>query len=472
MTNNGENWFNRYTDWETKTKRLCEFGSRVNQIISQIYEAKKEITLLNGQCSRSAELVSLMEYRRVFWSQHKVTEAKAVSWCRSFESAVQSSIKTKDRLGLFRELVWAIYSTLPIIQAVRHIEKNRGTGIELVRMFEKLVDEKKFFFSTMTRTDSNAIYLHRHDESSDDYIRKWHKKKFFLSYRIDRALDTHSRYVQLVEEWKWQPTEQITLCVPISVGCQNRCRMCNVGTFFGGNLTAEEIIRLINMNFSPNNDVPIAFQGQNITIYYLGGGDACLNSEMIKVLQCVWKQYPNIKQIVSTIGIRGGCIDGLMKTIMEVPDIGFQMSLCSLDDSVRGEITDHLKGILTVKECINYLEEFYRLTGRKGYASLMLFVGLSSDLKAVAAAAKKLLDPVKTHIALTVVRRNNRPLSKEGLPLTQYAWLRQCLSDAGFEVSMSSEDDESENNIACGCADSDILLGNTHFKKQDQLLSF
>jgi len=456
----------RIVDWEKRTRKLCDVGFDANTIISRIYQEQREKSFLDGSLKENADLNCLLAYRLEFWRDEKNLLERAKRWFQSVRGSIDDAVSAGDRLGLFRQLVWLKFSTLPILKELAADVADDGEWAPLVAKFDELLNTASSEFESMPRADSNAIYHQKHIESSEKFFERLGKKIFVNIYRIDRAGDSNSRYVELVETWRWKPEERITLCLPISVGCSNSCRMCDVGTYYGGDLKPDEIARLINMNFEMNNDIPISSEGRNITIYYLGGGDACHSPHLVNVLKRISERYPHIKQVISTIGINDADrMDKLVSGVTAVPNAGFQVSLCSLDNDVRDHILNNNRSALPVEKCIEYMNGFHSLSGRKAYVSLVLVKDLYCDADSIAREANRLLDPGKIHVTLTVMRKSKLPFSHNGASIEKYHELAAKLEAAGFETSMCMNDRDPENGVACGCMEHEILRGNEHFMK-------
>jgi hypothetical protein len=241
--------------------------------------------------------------------------------------------------------------------------------------------------------------------------------------------------------------------------------MCDLGTYYGGHLTGEEMRHLIDLNFAADYDLPILGERSPV-IYYLGGGDAALHPELVATLRAVQAKRPSCRQVVSTIGLDpDGGLKNMVDELTTIPGSGFQVSLCAFDDTVRRQLVGHNVQALTVRECVSLAEHFHDRCGRRGYLSIFLVRDLYEDVDAIASQVREMADPRKVHITLTVLRRNELPMSCNGSSMEKYEELRAKIAGNGYEVSISTNDQDEENPVSCGVMEEDILLNNRMFRK-------
>jgi adenine C2-methylase RlmN of 23S rRNA A2503 and tRNA A37 len=460
------NSIEKVTAWEQSTAFLCHLGVQANTLISEIFQRGQEDLLLADDSEELKAFRKIVVKRAEYWGSRKELSVRAEAWCKEIERGLKFSVAALNRLGLLRQIVWLKHSTIPLLKqatSISIIEHLEGTIANL----EKQLDLASITLATIESKNFCDIYLHRHFETTLDFLARTNRRNFINIYKIDKASQQVPRFVEVVESWDFSKSERITLCVPISVGCQNSCSMCDLGSYFGGNLSASEIQQIIALNLAANIDIPIS--RDNFTIYYLGGGDAGLNRELPKLLEEVKLTYPNVRQVISTIGMKVEAdMISLLEAIAKVPDVGFQISVCSLDDKIRMELVNNNRRALSVSECIEYLGKFSVITRRKGYLSLFLLKDIYENVDQIAKQAIKLLDPNLIHISLTYLRPNELPSSKSGAPKESYDTLKNLLVENGFEVSIITNDEDPENSVACGCMESDVISSNKAFQKTDR----
>src|SRR5262249_5096431 len=148
----------------------------------------------------------------------------------------------RDRLSLVRELAWLRHSTLPIA---------RGRVARLERLLE-LEQRAAHAIADTPRDAGSSFFLASAYTSSDAFTARHDKKLFGKIYRLIRPDYPAPASVEVVETWQWSPDERVTLCLPLSVGCPNHCPTCEFGTYFGGQLRSDELLRLIDTNLRAN----------------------------------------------------------------------------------------------------------------------------------------------------------------------------------------------------------------------------
>jgi adenine C2-methylase RlmN of 23S rRNA A2503 and tRNA A37 len=426
----------RYFDWEERTRALCEAGLRANAWIDEIYARGGECALLETASEESQELIRRMRRRREYWIGRDL-EARAEAWRAELSTGIRASITADDRLGLLRHLCWLVHSTLPLTRETRDH-----------RALIDLAAEGRAALDRVHRERATTFQIEERYQSSEGFVRRNRRKLFGNIYRIQRP-DQPPRYAEVVETWQWAPQEKLTLCVPITIGCPNVCPMCEFGRYFGGDLTPREIVHLCELNLAADRDVPISTAPEDLTIYYLGGGDACLHPRVPELLELASTRWPGVQQIVSTIAVGDDALSKVVDAAAAVPRVGLQVSLCSLDARVRKICVGGVE-VVPLGRAVDELVRFHRASSRKGWVSLFLVPDLYDDADQIAAEAEALLDPAAIHITLTVIRENTLPFTRKRAEPARFEIVAERLRTLGFEVSISTNDADPENEVSCG----------------------
>jgi len=450
--------------WEQQTRALCEAGYLANSLITDSYDRKEFNSLARASTPVVSRFRSIVAEREKFWLHMHPTRSRAEDWLHETRRTIDLAEASSDRLAMLRAWVWAVYSTLPLIIRLE----------EQVSTILRLDDLRGEFHSLITRTEprlfcgdwsnEGASSLFFHQETGEAFFRRHGKKNFINIYRLRR--DDVSRYVEVVESWRFADDAGVSICIPLGVGCPNTCAMCDLGTYFGGNLRPPQIVSLLLANLRMDYGMPLLDPFRYLTIYLLGGGDAFAYPWISELAASLQGNFPNAQLIFSTIGLkRPKAFETLLDCAAANSRMGFQISICSLSPEMRARFVDGNAAALNVQECVNYLERFYDRTARKGYAALFLPDDSQSALDSLITNAERLIDRSKIHLTLTVMRPNSLEFSRHSAGITACRRAQECLSERGFETHVCHNDEDPENAVSCGVMEGVVLEGNRGFMK-------
>lgn len=266
------------------------------------------------------------------------------------------------------------------------------------------------------------------------------------------------RYVEFVEslqppiprERKW------VLIVSTSAGCPIRCKMCDAGGDFQGNLTAEEIFAqidyLVDQRF-PDRSVPV----NKFKIQFARMGEPALNSAVLEVLEELTRRYqaPGLMPCISTIAPRTSknFIEHLVAIKNKLYSSGnfqMQLSIHSTDEKERDRLMPIPK--LTLNEIAEFGSRFYKDGDRKITLNFALARQSPFDVQLLSEtfSAERFMFKI-TPLNPTYSAQQARLTSYiDAYDLTkQYAKLNE-LSKLGYDVLISIGENE-ENLIGSNC---------------------
>lgn len=437
----------RLAQWEKETSMLCEMGGRSNSLILEDWNENAD--LLFGKGRYAQEFLEQHKSRVDFWKKNPEAAKRAKEFCQEYQKQVSLYSSIGDPFGLYKTLVWLDISTIPLLKEIG----SDGTIDDAVKRetasaLERISEEGKRRLYSMPNLTS-TIFLEKHMESTMDYLRKTGRKNFRNTYGIKWGKNI-TNYVDVFETWEMRDEDKISLCVPISIGCQNRCKMCDNRAFFYRNLDADEIVRLVFLNLANNRTIPLDVGAEQTAVYYMGGGDAALNPDLLPAIREINRLNPGIKQILSTLGNKtGDRVDELIDEAKHTPNLGFQISVLSLDEKVRKLYLNHDK-VFSLEECMEKLEKFHDITGRKAHASIFLLENRYDDPKTIGEQAERLVPKDKVHISLQVMVDPYKDFTHKPAPIESYIEVRDHLKKLGFEVSIANYVKDDMTEITCG----------------------
>lgn len=180
---------------------------------------------------------------------------------------------------------------------------------------------------------------------------------------------------------------------------------------------------------------------------FLGGGELGLYPKAIELLKGVRKLSPQGEIIASTVGIQSGISRDLEEYAAKDGNVGIQVSLCSLNDSLRRQLVPH-KSAMNVAESLSYVTSLAANARIKPYISLLLIEGIDTP-QSVTSAVKSLVDQ-KIHITLTDVveasSRWNYRAANSGI----YDQTASMLQASGYDVSVYRPAVDADLYDSCG----------------------
>ncbi len=438
-------------------------GRQCNTFINECYRLGNlgDFFLTYSEASRTFR--ELASGRIDYWlKKEAMIPERAGNWLSSLKRALALTSAAGDRLGLWRNWIWAQHSTKHLIVSAFRIKATDNTVLESIYAeMVSVLDRYSEQLRIEDKSEERSISLVEHRETGENFLLRKGKRNFLNIYRID-SINRDPKFVELVESWHLTGSQQVTICVPLSVGCANQCTMCDLGRYFAGDLSPTEIVNLLNTNLLPDVDIPIDNHLSKLTLYFLGGGDALLYTELVELISLTQNNFPEAKQIYSSIGVKQSRnYDKFLEAAAVRSNVGFQFSLCSIDDPMRSRFVRSGAKILTVKECVDWGGRFFERTGRKAYFSIFLVKGESATETAY--KIRQLIDKDKAHITLTVLNPGHLEESKIGASLQEYGELLQILLNFGYEASISTNDQDEDNNISCGIMEQVVRDGNLKF---------
>ncbi|MFH0868281.1 MAG: radical SAM protein [Candidatus Woesearchaeota archaeon] len=283
------------------------------------------------------------------------------------------------------------------------------------------------------------------------------KKHIFRINNKDRVLFTEA--FEYVTGLQSEETIRQSLCLPTAIGCTMACRICDLGTFYGGELPKEAIIQMIERVVDTHT---VGWKNpSHIQISYLGGGEPAYNKDILKVLWFVSQKYSGCSQVLSTVGIDNDFNDRFTDLARDM-NVGFQISVHCLDDNVRNYIVN-IKKILNAGRCLNVLEKYHASTGRQGRMAIVLLEGMNLDK--INQQIEERVDKEAIHISLQTISKSSTGFPHRTKPLTQYELLRARLESSGYSVSIYNPPGL-EFRGSCGVASDNLLARVTPYKKR------
>ena len=162
--------------------------------------------------------------------------------------------------------------------------------------------------------------------------------------------------------------ERTVLCISVQSGCPVGCTFCGTGNKFIRNLTANEIVKQVELAFADINWKTL--EGcKKLQIMFMSMGEPFMNynnvAEAIKLLHNV---YPHADLLVSTIAPCSVWRYGhaFVELSKQIPQIGLQFSIHATTDEDRNAIIPY-NNKMSLVELRNYGVSWWQQTGRKPY---------------------------------------------------------------------------------------------------------
>lgn len=456
------------------TRYICDSGDRINQVIREIFfgtnwsQEELEAHLdERDRLSRDIRRYHLMGPLNTF-------HAKVRSFLRSARRAEEVYITLKDNFGLYQQIFWLDYaqqlieeglasyhglsearqafwrSTKEELSAIQdrmrksfasNLNQRRGWNIK--HLGTSFANIQSFFFQSIAARVIFAIPIIR-------------SEKFLFSLG-GQAYDPTTEFV-FTNLFYREVHNRTILCLPVQIGCSvsASCKMCDIGGHFVRNLTAEEMAILFARGvqygqgyFYPDRYSPVELQ-------FLEGGEPGYNKrEVIKAIRLLKGLFPNVKPIISTIGVQRG-LEDFVELAREVPDLGIQVSVHLIEDEARrAYIPD--RGTLSLEEIRRLGQKFYDISGNKMYLNFNVVSGLNDDdvfwKRVVEFFPAGAFHITLSQIVDTVSAAEHRISSPSR---RRFHEIRRFLERHGFEVSLFWAPPRTHRHVQ-GCGRSDIV---------------
>ena len=359
-----------------------------------------------------------------------------------------------DELGLFRTNYWFEHGTLGILKAG---VSQLGEFRESIPRLEELLRKGKVSLEGLKTGNNPLVHLEKTFVLEEPNTLS--KKHIFRVNKGGRILFTEAfEYVTGLES---EETIRQAVCLPTAVGCAMACRMCDLGTFYGGELSKEAILQMMERVIDVHT---VGWKNpSHIKIVYLGGGEPANNKELLDVVEVVGQKYEGCTQVVSTVGVRNGFNEGLIKVARDT-NVGFQVSLYSLDDEVRDYIVNK-NNTLNVDESLSVLNRYHQATGQRGRMAIVLLEGVHNDLDKTERQIGEKVDGDSVHISLQTLSESNTGFAHRTVPVRQYEILRKRLQEKGYSVSIYNPPQLAFKG-SCGVVSDSLLAKVAPYKKR------
>lgn len=487
-----------YFGWEKETRDLCHAGKDITHAINDRFADLEREAIVSfieqGNFPQVLpELQTPLSLRKQYWLTKQPDEltAKMASYPTILERRFAQYEALGDPGSAFGVFVW-LHSAIDIAKGA--LER----GMLARTHYDLLVDKAnalirqgvQYFQDGAQRNVSAGIYHDGILESGARYVVRHLAHNLKNIFRIVEP-DGRSFFLEVFEKWDFGE-RRISVCVPIAIGCPNRCHACNFSASIPHHrsLTANEIFNLIYTNAIINDDVTsLFFRPEELTIYYLGGGDPGNNvAEIEKVIQMVHQFYyrkPGLpfvewirnnqqraggnqsaypfRQVVSTIGLDNGSLDRLIDFARTIPELGIQVSINAFNERARAYTIKNLKGVMSIERCVRTAERFYDVTSgtehpRKAYLSVFLLQDVYDDAAEILTDVKKLnIDKARCHITLDVLRYTPEQFAHKSAPIGRYKAVCRQLRREGYSASIYYPPEDGSTEEGCGVISSYLL---------------
>lgn len=244
--------------------------------------------------------------------------------------------------------------------------------------------------------------------------------------------------------------EKWVFLISSSYGCPVKCKFCDAGTYYCGNLSVDEI--LFEIDFLLNYYKAETFMCNKLKIQFARVGEPSFNPNVLKVLDMLSDRIQNHKLYpsISTVAPKSqmSFFEELKKIKKAKYPYTFQLqfSIHSTDEDFRYGLMPVEK--LTLLEISKYGEKFYDKDGRKITLNFVYNPSFPIELDIIL----NTFDPEKFLIKITPVNPTVKSIENSILADFKYeddVWFKK-LEKKGFEVLISIGELE-ENKIGSNC---------------------
>lgn len=486
-----------YFLWEKRTGDLCHAGKDITHTINNTFNSLGSDTIISfikkGSFSElSPDFEAPLNLRKNYWLEGKPKEliSKIISYPTILNVRFEQYKTLGDPSSTFGIFLW-LHSTIDI--ATHAVEVGILPQEHYDRFMEKasaLIGKGVEYFETSPQSMvSSGIYHEGILESSTRYVVRHFAHNLKNIFRIVEP-DQRMFFLEIFESWDFG-NRKITICAPISIGCPNQCYQCNVGASipYHRALTASEIFNVIYTNAIINDDVTsLFFEPEELTVYYLGGGDPGDNIGAVeKTIQKVhqfyygedvlpfveWIENNNRRssgaqspypfhQVVSTIGINNGSLERLVRLARDIPELGIQVSVNAFSEKARAH-TIRTEKTMSIEDCVRAAEKLYDITSdtenpRKAYLSIFLLQDVYDDPDTIVEDMKRLdIDKERCHITLDVLRHPPPQFTHTVASMRHYKKMYSRLRKEGYSVSIYCPPEDTATEEGCGVVSTYLL---------------
>lgn len=453
-----------YDDWEKTTAKLCEVGERANNYIENKYFSSKYMDFFSEHSSSVSEFKKIVSYRHQFWLNHPLRSQWIENWLLNIDNFIATSMQANNKLGLLKEYIWTKFSTLPLLISITNVSK-KDLSKDIEKIIE-LMNAVECFFKEKTNKSNDLLIIQR-TRLTAEVVKRTNKQTFLNVYQINLPKLKKNIFCEIIETWNFnKKKEGIDVCLPLSIGCVARCKMCEFSLFKPINIPINVLIQIIESQARNNYNAPF-IEGPTYNFYYLGGGDALQYKELPSLLTYVAKMFSNPKQIISTIAFGTPLtFKSFLEKIIPIPNIGLQWSLNTFNEANRQSITG-CSSLIPVQICINLLEEYYEKSQRKVTVSMMFFEPYSQDINRVKNDILFYLNPNIFKLNFANLQENSLGFSKQKSTHTLNKNLYDWAIENKYEATIDSPPEELTNELAlCARTSSTVFNGNQPFLKE------
>ena len=289
-------------------------------------------------------------------------------------------------------------------------------------------------------------------EFGEEDVAKVYVGKFNGENKIVEFAESFQQDMPLEKKW--------VIIISTSFGCPVKCLMCDAGSNYFGQLSANEMIEQVDYVVSkrfPNRKVP----SEKFKVQFTRMGEPAFNMNVLSALHSLPAYFdaPGLMPSVSSVG-PVGC-DAFFERLIDVKNEHFgkgkfqmQFSIHTTDEKKRDEIIPIRK--INFREIAEYGEKFFREGDRK----ITLNFAAMQTYPIEPETIYKYFDPKKFIVKLTPlnptgkVRQNNLKSVIDPYAETEYNsytdGIIQKLQQMGFDVILSIGELK-ENEIGSNC---------------------
>lgn len=261
-------------------------------------------------------------------------------------------------------------------------------------------------------------------------------------------VDAHDPALSKSDKW--------VMILSTQFGCPVSCAMCDAGSDYMGDLSAEEIFSQIEFLKNSNPELPL-HSVKKLKIQFARMGEPALNPDVLSVVNELPRRYdmPGLIPCIATTAPSSseGWFERLLSIrhgIYRSRDFQLQFSINSTDENVRDELMPVRK--MPLAWISNYSRFFYEEGRRKVSLNFALTEGVPVDPKIIS----KHFDPEFACIKITPLNPTIRS-SETGFVTAlspnapeKAEKLCNAFRNSGFDVILSIGD-ERENSIGSNC---------------------
>ena len=286
-------------------------------------------------------------------------------------------------------------------------------------------------------------------------IKKYGKEDLAYVYLAEFEKNKYIEFVESLQppiprEKKW------VLIISSSIGCPIKCKMCDAGGRFRGNLTAEQILAQVDhmvLPRYPDRIIPC----EKFKVQFARVGEPSMNNAVLEALNIMRGRYhaDGLMPCISTVAPRREF--EFLEKLIEIkdrlyPDGRFQLqfSIHSTSEKIRNELMPISK--LTIDEIARYGPRFVKANDRK----ITLNFALAQDFEVDTRRLFNIFSTDHFMIKITPLNptykavENNYQSYISAVDLDRRYDIVERLREYGFETLISIGENE-ENLIGSNC---------------------